>query len=234
MEQSKYAKELTQFIEEVIKVKESYDTAKEGILEEYEVRKLVLKEVDERFQQIQEAVNRGEETHAALMNVESDHKRVKETLNEVGQKLDEINKHMLVRLDKIILKLNDMNQKYREEIKLEKKKLNYQLKKAKFDYLKQLIDAKKEFANSSKQLKKAYKKLSKEENYLQELFKELGFESMIVTKDSLEVPSSSVMEVMDAAGAVVTSEELLEALESGKISSELEKELTEATGQGLL
>jgi hypothetical protein len=157
---------------------------------------------------------------SAYKKVKKDHKRADETVKELGLKLEEIDRYMNAKLSGVFAKLDDLKKKYSEEVWTETTKLRYQLMKAKYDFL----------INATK-VRKAYKELSYKEYQLQELSKYLGIQSGIDIQDDFQVVSSAAME---DGGAAITSKELYEALHSGQISAELEKEIKEAKEQGFL
>lgn len=295
MDQGKYGLMMRNYLEEALKVKESYDTAKKGVVEEYEVRKKVLEDVKVRFQRTEEAFNKGIVAQDAYHQVKNDHKRAEETLIELEQKLDEINMYMAQRIKVVLAKLNDLKEQFVEEISLEKKKLKYHSKKAKYDYLKETINAnndykkqikyaennykkqikraendykkqikhakneykkqlnhvENDFDKTSKEIRMASKKLQNEENFLQRINNYLGLDSIIELKEDFQVDSSEVndgpgvtstkenyqvspSDVDDDLRVTVTKEELHDALHSGRISAELEREVSEAISEGLI
>ncbi|MGG3470768.1 hypothetical protein ABES02_25185 [Neobacillus pocheonensis] len=306
MDQGNYELIMRNYIEEALQVKESYDTAKKGVVEEYEVRKRVLEDVKFRFQKTEEAFNRGNATQDAYNQVKNDHKRAEETLNELEQKLDELNRYMVQRIEAVLANLNDLNEQFVEDIALEKKKLTYHLKKAKYDYLKETINVnndykkqikhaekdykkqmklveneykkqmklveneykkqlnqaendfknqqiyvKKDFDKTSKQIRSASKNLQKEESFLKRISNYLGLDSIIELIEDFQVASSegndipgvtstkedfqvTSTEVNDDLIVTVTKEELHDALYSGRIPAELEKEVSEAISEGLI
>ncbi|MGG1674395.1 hypothetical protein ACIFOT_01470 [Neobacillus sp. NRS-1170] len=242
MEQSKYTSMKQNFIEEAMKVKESYDTATKGILEELEVRKMVFADVNDRFLKTEEAFNRGEATQEEYDRVKRDQTRVEETMNELSQKLDEIDTFMAKRREFVLAKLNDLKKQYVNEINQEKKKIKYQLMKAKYDYLqdtinakknflKQLKQAKKDFNKTSKEIHKSSQEMSSEENNLKEIIQSLGLDSIIELPDDFQVV---VSEVIDDEETALTKEELRDALHLGQISTKLEKKINKAIRLGLI
>ncbi|MDN3017042.1 hypothetical protein PH210_12655 [Paenibacillus sp. BSR1-1] len=242
MDQSNYSSMMQNYIEEAMKVKESFETAENGLLEEFEVRKMVFEDVKVRFLKTEEAFKRGETTQEVYDQVKRDLNRVEETMNELNQKLDEINTIMAKRLEAAHAKLNDLKKQYVDEIDQEKKKLKYQLMKAKYDYLqdtikaknkfiKELKHAKKDFNKTTKEIRKASKEMSAEANYLQEIDQYLGLDSIIELQDDFQVVIS---EEIDDEETALTKEELHDALQLGKISAKLEKKINKAIRLGLI
>ncbi|MEH7336774.1 hypothetical protein V7161_29600 [Neobacillus drentensis] len=242
MDQSNYSSMMQNYIEEAMKLKESFDTAENGLLDEFEVRKMVFEDVKVRFLKTEEAFNRGEATQEVYDQAKRDLKLVEETMNELNQKLDEINTIMAKRLEVAHAKLNDLKKQYVDELEQEKKKLKYQLMKAKYDYLqdtinaknnffKQLKHAKKDFNKTTKEIRKASQEMSAEANNLQEINQYLGLDSIIELQDDFQVVIS---EVIDDEETALTKEELHDALHLGKISSKLEKKINKAIRLGLI
>lgn len=222
MEKAKYKSKVSKYLEEATRIKEGYDNAKISIVDEYEVRKMVFEDVEQRYKKIHEAFSRGEAEESLYKKAQEDYVRAEEILKETKKSLDEIEVYMNGRLDVVITKLNKLKRKYYEEINSEKKKLKYQLMKAKYDFLLTVT-----------QIHGVYKKLSKEEYQLQKLNEDLGLEDGSES-DILDAYQLLSTAIISDDGAAITKKEIYDALHSGKIPSDLEEEITEARNQGYI
>jgi hypothetical protein len=220
MDYSHYAYLMGKYIEDASKVKESYDNAKDGIIKEYEDRKRVFQDVDERFKQIEEGFSRGEVKKNAYNKLKKERERAEKNLQELTAKLDEINKFMNERLNVVVTKLESLKQNYNEEIENETNKLKYQLLKAKYDFLTSAIE-----------IRKTYGNLRKRECKLQDLNKEFGPQTIITAQNAFQLLSPAVI---DESGAAISKDELYDALHSGKVSSQLEENVIYAKKHGLI
>jgi archaellum component FlaC len=220
MDYSHYAYLMGKYIEDASKVKESYDNAKDGIIKEYEDRKRVFQDVDERFKQIEEGFSRGEVKKNAYNKLKKERERAEKNLQELTAKLDEINKFMNERLNVVVTKLESLKQNYNEEIEDETNKLKYQILKAKYDFLTSVIE-----------IRKTYGNLRKRECKLQDLNKEFGPQTIITAQNAFQLLSPAVI---DESGAAISKDELYDALHSGKVSSQLEESVIYAKKHGLI
>ncbi|WP_066370203.1 hypothetical protein [Neobacillus fumarioli] len=254
MDFGKYDSELQKCLDEAEKIRESFHHAKLKIKEEYEVRNLVLRDVKGRYKRISKAFKRGEVDEETLLVAKKDLQQAGNIKKELDHKLQELDRNEKKRLEKVVNKIHHLKQKYVKEIAEEKKRLRYQLMKAKHDFLKNLIKDKNEYLQSYYAIREEYLDWSDEEYYLENKMKRLGLEAGLDQEtdqfdhskvsevkdlqDQKEVQESIVQVLMDEewqkAGAVITDEELQEALLSGKVSQELEEELENAVINGYI
>lgn len=220
MDNKYYAWLMGEYIEEAAKVKESYDNAKEDIIKEYEVRKRIFQDVDEQFKQIEEGFSRGEVKKNVYNKLKKERERAEKDLQEVTAKLDEINKFMNERLNVVVADLENLKLKYNEEIEEETTKLKYQLWKAKYDFLTSAIEIGKKYYN-----------LRNKEFNLQDLNNEFGPKSFITSQNAFQLLSPILI---NESGAVITNDELYDALHSGKVSSQLEENIIYAKKHGFI
>ncbi|NRD79238.1 hypothetical protein HPT25_17915 [Bacillus sp. BRMEA1] len=256
MDYEKYQSMLEKYYEEATKIKESFSNTKLKLIEENEVRVLVMKDTVERYKRVKEAFTAGDVDEQIYLDTKKDLEQAKAMANELENKLRQLDHNQKVRLEKVMIKLKDLRNKYEEELKKEKKKLRVQLLKEKHAFLHRLINVKKEYLQTYSDLREKYLNLSKEERYLQKQAKILGLDKENELTDMIEVTEvngANVREVNNIqneektelsailmseewqkAGAVISDEELTDALLSGKISNDLEAEIAQAAVEGLI
>jgi hypothetical protein len=120
MDYGKYNSELRKYFDEAIRIKESFYNTKKQLIEEYEVRDLVLKDTKERYSRVYDTFTRGDTEEETFLQAKRDLEQAENMANELDKKLQELDHNQKLRLEKVIMKLKDLKLKYEEEINKEK------------------------------------------------------------------------------------------------------------------
>jgi DNA-binding HxlR family transcriptional regulator len=206
MGSNKFYSKVRKQLVEAMEIKESYETTKLRIAEEYEIKKIILSDLREKLKKLEDT-NTVEADVTNYEAVKKEYEKLEESVKDLLNKLEKIDQYMEQHLETIIGKL-----RYHTEDQSNKYK--YELMKAKYEFLAKAIA-----------IRNSYLQINGDDEEFEELYQGLKLFNKMELPEAFRDLSPAI--IKDGEGAI-SSKELHKALYSGKIPSELKKKLRQA------